>query len=214
MNTSLTKAPKTPGAIPISDDEDETQKYGLILLTAVVGAVVAGVIGYAVTHRSNGQTKAPVTQTIATPPVQGKSSENTLQAPPAIVSPQTAAAAIMQPPAPAAIASPSIAAVLAPSNLYFAVGSGALPNNAAQILSLAAQAAQQAPTKALHISGFHDASGNAALNADLAKRRALAVRSALQAMGIAPERLIMEKPALTTGGTDPREARRVELHLR
>jgi outer membrane protein OmpA-like peptidoglycan-associated protein len=63
------------------------------------------------------------------------------------------------------------------------------------------------------ISGFHDASGDPAQNAELAKNRALAVRHALEANGVAPDRLVMSKPAVTTGGGDPKEARRVELRV-
>ena len=58
------------------------------------------------------------------------------------------------------------------------------------------------------------ASGDAATNAELAKKRALAVRHALEANGVAPERLVMDKPMLTGGGADAREARRVDLRLR
>jgi hypothetical protein len=63
------------------------------------------------------------------------------------------------------------------------------------------------------VSGFHDASGDATANAELAKRRALAVRDLLTTAGVAPDRIELRKPALTTGGADPREARRVEVTL-
>ena len=63
------------------------------------------------------------------------------------------------------------------------------------------------------ISGFHDASGNAATNAAIARRRAESVQHALEASGVSPDRLVLRKPAQTLGGGDPKEARRVELHL-
>ena len=63
------------------------------------------------------------------------------------------------------------------------------------------------------ISGFHDATGNPEHNADLAKRRAQAVRHALEANGVSPSQLVLDKPQETTGGADAREARRVEMRL-
>ena len=41
-----------------------------------------------------------------------------------------------------------------------------------------------------------------------------AVRHALEANGVSPDRLLLDKPALTAGGTDAREARRVDVRLR
>ena len=98
--------------------------------------------------------------------------------------------------------------------VYFELCSDALPAEAAAVLAKVADAARAQAGKAVAISGFHDASGNAAQNAELAKRRALAVRQGLEANGVAPDRLVMEKPSVSTGGADAREARRVELRLR
>ncbi len=63
------------------------------------------------------------------------------------------------------------------------------------------------------ISGFHDASGNAASNAAIARKRAESVHHALQANGVLSDRLVLRKPVQTLGGSDPKEARRVELHM-
>ena len=99
--------------------------------------------------------------------------------------------------------------------VFFGVGSDALPPEASETLVKVADAARAASGKVVLISGFHDASGDAATNAELAKKRALAVRHALEANGVAPDRLVMDKPMLTTGGgADAREARRVEMRLR
>jgi outer membrane protein OmpA-like peptidoglycan-associated protein len=198
----------------MSDDKDETQKYGLILLTAVVGAVVAGVVGYAVTHRTGGGTHT-----------NGHNSGHTTTAaktvaivatvPEIYTTPQPPAAELTAVPAHESHDAASTAAATQPlGSIYFEVSSDALPANAAQVISQVAKAAQTQVGKSIVISGFHDASGNPAQNAELAKRRALAVRKGLEAQGIAPQLLVMEKPALTTGGGDAREARRVELRLR
>jgi outer membrane protein OmpA-like peptidoglycan-associated protein len=101
-----------------------------------------------------------------------------------------------------------------PEKLYFAVGSDALPADGNDVLARVAEAARAQYGVSVLISGFHDASGNAQMNADLAKRRALAVRHALESYGVSPERLVMSRPELTTGGADDKEARRVELRLR
>lgn len=101
-----------------------------------------------------------------------------------------------------------------PEKLYFAVGSDALPGDSNDVLARVAEAARAQYGVSVLISGFHDASGNAQMNADLAKRRALAVRHALESYGVSPERLVMSRPELTTGGANDKEARRVELRLR
>ena len=68
------------------------------------------------------------------------------------------------------------------------------------------------PAGKLSVSGFHDAKGDPAKNAELAKQRAMAVRDALKAAGIAEDRIELQKPEVTSAGTDA-EARRVEVTL-
>lgn len=96
--------------------------------------------------------------------------------------------------------------------LYFEVGSAALPGDATELLVKVAEDARSRTVKVV-ISGFHDESGDPARNAELAKERALAVQHALMANGLTEQQIELRKPAVTTGGGDPREARRVELHL-
>ncbi len=113
-------------------------------------------------------------------------------------------------------ATPAVASVMAApdARVYFETGSDALSDEAQAALASAAEAARADGSKSLLISGFHDASGDAAQNAELAKKRAMAVRHALEANGVTPDRLVLDKPALTTGGADAREARRVDVRLR
>ncbi len=54
------------------------------------------------------------------------------------------------------------------------------------VLAKVADAARANGGVSVLISGFHDASGDPEKNADLAKRRAQAVRHALEANGVAP----------------------------
>ncbi|MFT4256708.1 MAG: OmpA family protein [Pseudoxanthomonas sp.] len=97
------------------------------------------------------------------------------------------------------------------AKVYFDVGSATLPGDAAATLSgVAATLANDAATTA-RISGFHDESGDPAMNAELAKQRAQAVQQWLLDQGIAAERVSLEKPAVTTGDGDAADARRVEV---
>ena len=118
------------------------------------------------------------------------------------------------PKAPAAAAAATTAAAAAAlPRVYFEVDSDVLPADAAEVLARVAEAARANPAAAVLISGFHDATGNPEHNADLAKRRAQAVRHALEANGVPAAQLVLDKPQQTLGGGDPREARRVELKV-
>lgn len=65
------------------------------------------------------------------------------------------------------------------------------------------------------VSGYNDPTGNATANAELSKNRAKGVAAALKAAGIADDRVMLEKPADTTGSAlSNSEARRVEVTVR
>lgn len=114
--------------------------------------------------------------------------------------------------ASAATTTPAAAATPAVERIYFEVGQDSLPADATDVLNRVAEALRSAGGSVL-ISGFHDASGDAAANAELAKRRAQRVQHALEANGVTAEHLQLSKPALTTGDGDPQAARRVELRM-
>jgi outer membrane protein OmpA-like peptidoglycan-associated protein len=68
--------------------------------------------------------------------------------------------------------------------------------------------------KKVAISGFVDASGNAQQNAELAKKRAFAVKALLQANGVSEEQIVMVRPNdIKAGATTAAEGRRVEVAL-
>lgn len=102
------------------------------------------------------------------------------------------------------------------SVLYFGVGSATLDaEQAAGLQQLLATLAGQPQAKAT-ISGFHSASGTLDQNQALAKSRAVAVRDALVAGGVAEVRVVLDKPQQTeanVAGEDP-AARRVEVTVR
>ena len=98
-----------------------------------------------------------------------------------------------------------------PASIYFETGKDTLPADAKSAVEAAAAYAKAHPDAKLSLSGFTDATGGADLNAELAKKRAQAVRDALKAAGVPEERIVLKKPETITGGADKKEARRVEI---
>ena len=100
--------------------------------------------------------------------------------------------------------------------IFFAVGSADLPDDAKKVVADIADAMKGSNASQVVLSGFHSASGTAAQNQDLAKRRAFAVRDALVAAGVGADRIVLEKPQqveANIAGEDS-QARRVELSMR
>jgi len=118
-------------------------------------------------------------------------------------------------PATAAGAAVGAAAVSLPvlAKLYFATDVAAVSDEGQGALRAAIDAAKAHPAAKLAVSGFHDKTGNADQNHELAKQRATTVRDALVAAGIDVARIDLRKPEVTEGGADDREARRVEVRV-
>lgn len=98
-----------------------------------------------------------------------------------------------------------------PANVYFEMGKSTLPDDAKAAVDAASDYAKAHPDAKFTVSGFTDATGSATANAKLAKSRAEAVRDALKAAGIAEDHIILQKPETVTGGSDAKEARRVQI---
>jgi outer membrane protein OmpA-like peptidoglycan-associated protein len=118
------------------------------------------------------------------------------------------------PAAPAAAAMPvgdgaSVQVVDGVVKFYFATGKADLAGGANEALAEVVKAAAEGKT--LVVSGFHDATGDAAMNAELAKQRALTVRDALKALGVAEDKISLQKPEQTLADGPANEARRVEV---
>ena len=94
---------------------------------------------------------------------------------------------------------------------YFASGKADIAEGAANAL-LAVVAGVGQGKKAV-LSGYTDATGDPAQNAELAKQRAFAVRDVLKAAGVAEDKIDLLKPETTTGTGNMAEARRVEVKL-
>ena len=177
----------------MNDQSDDAQNFALMVLAGVVALVIAGVLALAIATTGDRPGKAAAAAAVSGPATAGATGA-------------TAEAA-----APGA-AVPALGE--ADGRIYFELASDALPADAAAELARIADAARADPGKVVLISGYHDESGDAAKNAELAKKRAFAVRHALEANGVALNRLVMDKPRVTLGGADAREARRVEMRLR
>jgi len=113
---------------------------------------------------------------------------------------------------PAAMPVPSVVQVI--GRVYFELGKAELPQDAMILLRPAMRLVHARPASKLVISGYHDASGDVASNAELAKRRAFAVRDALLAVGVGEKQIELARPIVAMGGDDPNEARRVDVTAR
>jgi len=96
-------------------------------------------------------------------------------------------------------------------NFYFATGSADLAPGAAEALAAVIKGVEGG-RKAV-VSGFHDTTGDAAFNEQLARKRAETVRDVLVGLGVPADRIDLLKPAVTAGSGNDAEARRVEVRL-
>lgn len=94
---------------------------------------------------------------------------------------------------------------------YFASGKADLATGAND--ALASVVTGVAGGKKALVSGFHDATGDAAKNEELSKLRAVAVRDALVQLGVAQDRIELKKPEETAVASPAAQARRVEVTL-
>lgn len=96
-------------------------------------------------------------------------------------------------------------------NFYFATASADLAPGAAEALAAVIKGVE-AGRKAV-VSGFHDTTGDAAQNEQLAKKRAEMVRDVLTGLGVPAEKIDLQRPPVTTGSGNNAQARRVEVKL-
>lgn len=164
-----------------SQDEDDNQRVALGLVFGIVLLVVASVIGVGI-HKSRPVAKAA----------------------PAVVALSVPAAVVVVDPAAA-----SIKVENGVVTFYFATGKADLAPGANEALADVVKAVGAG--KQATISGFHDATGDAAVNEELSKQRAIAVRDAIKALGAAEDKLELKKPKQTQASGSNAEARRVEV---
>ena len=121
-------------------------------------------------------------------------------------------------PAPAATPAPAAAPAAAPASaglpvsVLFASGQSALDDPAKKAVAAAVEYLKAHPEAKVGLSGFVDSSGDPAKNAELAKQRAITVRDALAAAGVAADRIDLSKPPqIEAGSADAARARRVDI---
>ncbi|MCO5358693.1 OmpA family protein [Acidovorax kalamii] len=173
-----------------SSDDDSQQRFALGFLFALIALVISAVVGTVVVKRvgASGAAKPAATAVASSAPAA--------------------------PAADAAAAAADEASVRVENGVvkfYFATAKADLAGGANEALADVVKGVAEG--KKAVISGFHDATGDAALNAELAKQRAFAVRDALKALGVAEDKIELKKPEETTASGNNAEARRVEVGL-
>ena len=172
------------------DEQDDGAKVGLWVVLGIITLLLFGLIGGLVMRTMNAKHAKPaaVAATAAAQPAASAVAESDVM-----------------------IDAPLAGIVVV--RVFFELDKAELQPDASAALAPAMQALAEAPAKKLIIAGFHDPSGDAAHNADLAKRRAVAVRLALVALGVDATHVQLRKPEQTALGGPPEEARRVEIRL-
>ena len=185
------------------DEEQEGRIVAAVLIAALV-LVVGLVVGVAIQKvRSFGAAKAPAAVTATA----GDATAGAVAGAAA-----TGAAAVATASADGTAAGKDDSSVVVENGVvtfYFASGKSDLAPGAVDALADAIAAGKAG--KKLVISGFHDATGDPAKNAELAKLRAFAVRDALKGAGVAESGIELKKPETATGSGNNAEARRVEV---
>lgn len=179
---------------------DDQQRFALGLVFTLVAAVVASVIGFAA------QRSGLAVATTTVPASATAAAAAAVDATPAPLEPAALA--------PAAVVLTEQAAVRVDGNkvkFFFAKGKTDVAPGAQEALATVLEGAKAG--QRIRISGFHDATGDAALNVELAKRRAVAVRDLLLSLGVDEALLELVKPEHTLANGSNDKARRVEVLL-
>ena len=172
-------------------DDESQQNFILAFVLGLIAFVIALVIGIVLYTRSHapGPSAAPV----------------------AAAAPVTTLAVVTETVTVVIPDGASIRVVGDTVNFYFATASADLAPGAAEALAAVIKGVEGG-RKAV-VSGFHDTTGDAAVNEELAKKRAQMVREVLAGLGVPAEKIDLQKPAVTAGSGNNAEARRVEVRL-
>jgi outer membrane protein OmpA-like peptidoglycan-associated protein len=172
--------------VTMFSQDDDNQGLVLALLFGLIALVIALVVGVGI-YKKNRMV-------------------------PTAAKPVATAAVGAAPSAVAASVNPDAASVIVENGVvkfYFAAGKSALAAGGAEALGQVVK--EVATGKRAWISGFHDSTGSAAANAELAKQRAIAVRDALQSLGVPADKIELKKPEQLQSTGSNAEARRVEV---
>ena len=191
-----------------SQDNDQDNRVVAVVLISTILLAVGLALGMGISKARSGGSASASGEMTATASAEGAPAGDTTAA----LAEGTAEGAAAT--APAMAASSDDASVVIENGVvkfYFASAKADLAPGALAALGDAIAAAKAG--KRLVLSGFHDATGNAAMNAELAKQRAMSVRDALVGAGVAESSLELKKPEESTGSGNDAEARRVEVTI-
>ncbi|MGS5088376.1 OmpA family protein [Hydrogenophaga sp. A37] len=189
------------------DDNPEDRVVAVVLIAAVLLAVGLAVGVGIQKVRSHGAKVAVA----ATAGAAGAASASAGAVPAPVAAAASGEASGATPTAAAAGDDASVVVENGVVKFYFAPSKFELAPGALGALTDAIAAAKGG--KRLVLSGFHDATGDPAKNAEIAKKRAFAVRDALIGAGVTESSLELKKPEQTTGTGNNAEARRVEVMI-
>lgn len=177
------------------ENNDSEQKAALGIVWAIVGVAVVAVLFLAAYFGlTSGKSGSGPTTTVAAP-------QNAVTA---VASSAVADANV------AASAEAAVAGVPATIKIFFETGKSEVPAGAATDVAPIVMYLKANSGATAAVSGYHDASGNADVNAEVSKERAKAVRAVLIAAGIEESRVVLDKPQVALAGNDA-DARRVEV---
>lgn len=187
-----------------SQDDDGQQGLVLTIVFGLIAVVVSVVVGIGIYTRNQDRAPAnsPVVKAAAVKAIarlSATASANLADAVDAVDAGQAASDAA------------SVRVENGAVTFYFSSGSANLAAGAGDALREVIKVAKTG--RKLVISGFHDATGDAGKNAELARQRALAVRDTLRAAGVTNQQMELKKPEQMTSSDSNAEARRVEVKL-
>ena len=181
-----------------NDDEDNyTQRNLLIFIGALVGLVTTAIVVWAAWIGLNGDAAAAPAAASETQALEASA--------PAAASAVAAAPLELKDDESKVVVDNGVV------KFYFAVGKADLATGADEALKDVIAGVKEGK-KAL-VSGYHDSTGTLAVNEEVAKKRAFAVKEALVRLGVAEDQIELVKPQVSEGTGANAEARRVEVVL-
>jgi outer membrane protein OmpA-like peptidoglycan-associated protein len=184
-------------------DDDSQQNFILGFLLALIALVIFFVVGIAIWHTGHAAVPANAKAAVAAA---------VPAAAPAAPAPTTTVAEVTE---TVTVVIPDGASIRVAKdgvvNFYFATGSADLAPGAAEALAAVIKGVESG-RKAV-VSGYHDTTGDAAMNAQLAKKRAETIRDVLVGLGVPASKVDLQRPEVTAGSGNNAEARRVEVKL-
>lgn len=182
-------------------DDDSQQNFILGFLMALIALVIFFVVGIVLWHKSHNP--AAAAQAAAAKPAVVVSAPAPGAEPKLAEVTETVTVTIPD--------GASIRVIDGVVNFYFATGSADLAPGAAEALAAVIKGVESG-RKAV-VSGYHDTTGDPAINDQLAKKRAEMIRDVLVGLGVPAAKVDLQKPAVTAGSGNDTEARRVEVKL-